>query len=263
MRACSEGQWLAGAVWKARESDPSAAMPISHFTNPPYMDRHAEPEPCLATAERSPSCPRRRPARQLSYRSLSAKSTPLNSMARGVACVKKTSMRAVDAEIDARLGLGRLWAPGHGGWGAQCHGGSQGQRQDRRSLMQRMQARRQSGSCCCSLCAARPGVHPVQRGRESRGGSSGCAQRSHPPPCRSATNGHPPTQVNTPLLWSFPSASRSATVNTSLSLIRCVPPVDEFSLHVCSMTRGSGETHTETQSHALQRKQWAYEPGQD
>ena len=45
MRAWMSGQWDCGATSTANESLPSGAEPISHATNPPKSERHAEPEP--------------------------------------------------------------------------------------------------------------------------------------------------------------------------------------------------------------------------
>ena len=47
------GQWSRGATWTARESIPSACVPISHATKPPNSERHADPEPCRAMRDSS------------------------------------------------------------------------------------------------------------------------------------------------------------------------------------------------------------------
>ena len=41
------GQWLAGATSEAMLSDPSGSTPMVQRTKPPYMLRHALPEPTL------------------------------------------------------------------------------------------------------------------------------------------------------------------------------------------------------------------------
>ena len=51
MSVRSDGQWSAGAICLATESAPSCCSPISHRTKPPYILRHALPEPCLNTGK--------------------------------------------------------------------------------------------------------------------------------------------------------------------------------------------------------------------
>lgn len=41
------GQWFLGAIWTAKESDPSSWDPARQWTNPPYILRQALPDPCL------------------------------------------------------------------------------------------------------------------------------------------------------------------------------------------------------------------------
>ena len=45
MRAWMSGQWASDAICSANESEPSAAVPSRHATNPPKRERQAEPEP--------------------------------------------------------------------------------------------------------------------------------------------------------------------------------------------------------------------------
>ena len=48
-----DGQWSAGAICLAKESVPSCRSPIFHSTKPPYILRHALPEPCLNTGKQT------------------------------------------------------------------------------------------------------------------------------------------------------------------------------------------------------------------
>lgn len=53
MTARMVGQCAASATCTARESEPSAALPISQATYPPKRERHAEPDPWRAMRDRS------------------------------------------------------------------------------------------------------------------------------------------------------------------------------------------------------------------